>query len=290
MKHKMSSLLLTGSLLLSLLAGCGQASSPAAADDAAGKSTANKGKIILATTTSTQDSGLLDYILPDFTEKTGWNVDTIAVGTGAALQMGRDGEADVLLVHAKKDEVKLVADGYGVKRYDVMYNDFVVVGPKDGAVKPNADVEQTFYKIADSKLPFISRGDDSGTNKKELSIWKTLHIDPKTLTGYESTGQGMGATLAVAAQKDGYCLSDRATWLTFADKGALDIVCEKSEALLNYYGVIAVTPTLNDKINQQGAEDFVNWIVSDDTQKLIGNYGVEKYGQSLFTPNAQANK
>ncbi len=245
---------------------------------------APKGKIILATTTSTQDSGLLNYLLPVFTKETGWTVDTIAVGTGAALKMGRDGEADVLLVHAKADEEKLVADGAGVKRYDVMYNDFVVVGPK-GGIAHNDDVAATFKKIADGKLPFVSRGDSSGTHKKEEAIWKELGIDPKKLDKYTSAGQGMGATLQMANELQAYTLSDRATWLT--TKGLnMEIICEKSKQLLNYYGVIAVNPKLSDKINAKGAEDFVNWIISPATQKLIGEFGVKEFGGALFTPNA----
>lgn len=247
-----------------------------------------KGKIILSTTTSTEDSGLLAYILPDFTEKTGWEVDTIAVGTGAALQMGRDGEADVLLVHAKADEETFVEEGYGLARFDVMYNDFIIVGPADGAIAHNEDVEATFQAISEGNLPFVSRGDDSGTHKKELAVWKKLGLEPTAFSNYTSAGQGMGATLGMAAEMNGYCLTDRATWLTFADKGELEIVCEKSESLLNYYGVIAVNPARNDKINAEGAEAFVNWILSDETQKLIASFGIEEFGAPLFVSNAKA--
>lgn len=244
----------------------------------------NKGKIILSTTTSTQDSGLLEYLLPVFTAETGWEVDVIAVGTGAALQMGRDGEADVLLVHSKADEETYVAEGYGVKRFDVMYNDYVVVGPKDG-VACNEDVSETFKAIASGNLPFVSRGDDSGTHKKELSIWKAIGVDVAALASYTSAGQGMGATLQMADEMQAYTLSDRATWLT-SKESSLEIICEKSERLLNYYGVIAVTPTLNDKINAEGGQAFVDWMTSDSTQALIGGFGVAEYGSPLFTPNA----
>lgn len=281
-------------LALSLLAGCsggGKSSSPDIIDTPSAPVSEGpaeiRGKIILSTTTSTEDSGLLSYILPDFTAKTGWEVDTIAVGTGAALQMGRDGEADVLLVHSKADEVVFVEEGYGIERFDVMYNDFIIVGPGGGAIEYNEDVEATFKAIFDSSLTFVSRGDDSGTHKKELSIWKKLGIEPESFSGYMSAGQGMGATLGIAAEVGGYCLTDRATWLTFEDKGSLEIVCEKSEDLLNYYGVIAVNPELNDKINAEGAQAFVDWILSDETQQLIASFGVEKYGASLFTPNAK---
>lgn len=248
-----------------------------------------KGKIILSTTTSTQDSGLLDVILPDFTKKTGWEVDTIAVGTGEALKMGENGEADVLLVHAKAKEEEYIKAGYGMKRYDVMYNDFVVVGPT-GKIKKNEDVKTTFQDIFDNQYSFVSRGDDSGTNTKELSIWNSLNLTPDQNSNYISSGQGMGATLLMADEKGAYTLSDRATWLTTKEKTSMDIVCEKDTQLLNYYGVIAVNPEQNSKINAEGAKDFVEWILSDDTQKLIGSFGMDEYGQSLFTPNAEANK
>ncbi len=250
--------------------------------------TAAKGKIILATTTSTQDSGLLDYLLPVFTKETGWKVDVIAVGTGAAMQMGRDAQADVLLVHAKADEEKFVAEFFGLKRFDVMYNDFVVVGPK-GKIALNNDVLKTFKTIADEKLPFVSRGDSSGTHKKEQAIWKELGIDPTKNAGYISAGQGMGATLQMAEEKQAYTLSDRATWLT--QKGlSLGVVCEGSKQLLNFYGVIPVNPKLSDKINAAGAQAFAEWLVSPSTQELIGKFGVAEYGAPLFTPNASANK
>lgn len=248
-----------------------------------------KGKIILATTTSTQDSGLLDVILPDFTRKTGWEVEPVAVGTGEALKMGENGEADVLLVHAKAKEEEYMKAGYGVKRYDVMYNDFVVAGPA-GKIKKNEDVKSTFQSIFDNQFAFVSRGDDSGTDTKERSIWKSMNLTPGDNPNYISSGQGMGATLLMADEKGAYTLSDRATWLTTKEKTSLDIICEKDTQLLNYYGVIAVNPDLNPKINAEGAKAFVDWILSDDTQKLIGSFGMDEYGQSLFTPNAKANK
>jgi tungstate transport system substrate-binding protein len=250
-----------------------------------------KGKIILSTTTSTQDSGLLGFLLPVFTKETGWEVDTIAVGTGAALKMGQDGEADVLLVHAKAQEEKFVADGYGVKRFDVMYNDFLVVGPSATApIAHNADVNATFKALADQNLVFVSRGDKSGTHTMELSLWKGVGVDdPTRLPAYLSTGQGMGATLQVADERQGYTLTDRATWLTFMrdKKINLPAVCEKDSALLNYYGVIAVTPSLNSKINAVGGQAFVDWMLKASTQKLISEYGVAEFGAPLFTPNAK---
>jgi len=250
-----------------------------------------KGKITLSTTTSTQDSGLLNYLLPVFTRETGWEVDTIAVGTGAALKMGRDGDADVLLVHAKADEIKFVADGYGVKRYDVMYNDFLVVGPNPSAIAHNSDVIQTFKDIAARNLPFVSRGDNSGTHTMENNLWKAAGIDPKSFSNYSSVGQGMGATLQMANELKAYILTDRATWLTLTRDKKIDLpaVCEKAQDLLNYYGVIAVNPAKYPGINAAGGQAFVDWMLKDSTQRLIGQYGVAEFGAPLFTPNAQAN-
>ena len=251
-----------------------------------------KGKITLSTTTSTQDSGLLKYLLPVFTRETGWNVDTIAVGTGAALKMGRDGDADVLLVHAKADEIKFVADGFGVKRYDVMYNDFLVVGPDLKVIPHNDNVIQTFKDIASKNLPFVSRGDNSGTDIMEKNLWKTAGLDPKNLSKYTSVGQGMGATLQMAYEMKAYTLTDRATWLTLMRDKKIDLpaVCEKAADLLNYYGVIAVNPAKYPKINVAGGQAFVDWMLKDSTQKIIGQYGVAEFGAPLFTPNAGANK
>lgn len=246
-----------------------------------------KGKIILSTTTSTEDSGLLAYILPVFTEETGWEVDTIAVGTGAAIQMGRDGEADVLLVHSRPDEDKFVEEGFAVARYDVMYNDYVIVGPAGGEITYNEDVDATFTSILNSSLPFVSRGDDSGTHKKELSIWNGLGFDPTTNSAYVSAGQGMGATLGMAAEMGAYTLADRATWLTYDDKAGLEIVCEKSAGLLNPYGVIPVSASVGEHINTEGGQAFADWIISGTTQELISTFGVEEFGQPLFIPNAK---
>jgi len=251
-----------------------------------------KGKIILSTTTSTQDSGLLNVLLPVFTKETGWEVDTIAVGTGAALQMGRDGDADVLLVHSRADEIKFVEDGYGVKRFDVMYNDFLVVGPDLKEIPHNDNVNQTFRDIASKNLPFVSRGDNSGTHTMERNLWKAVGIDEKTLAKYTSVGQGMGATLQMAYELSAYTLTDRATWLTLSRNGRINLpaVCEKASDLLNFYGVIAVNPAKYPKINAAGGQAFVDWMLKDSTQKLIGQYGVAEFGGALFTPNASANR
>ncbi|MDR2570316.1 MAG: extracellular solute-binding protein [Oscillospiraceae bacterium] len=240
------------------------------------------GTITLATTTSTDDSGLLDFILPVFTEETGWEVQVISVGTGAALQLGRDGEADVLLVHARAQEDQFVSDGYAEERFDVMYNDFIIVGPNNGAIVHNTNIEQTFTDILKQNLPFLSRGDESGTHIRELQIWETLGIDPEDNTGYIESGQGMGATLGMTTEMEAYTLTDRATWLAYADTGNLVIVCEGNPLLLNPYGVMVVATTKKPI----GAKAFVDWIISSQAQQLISIFGIEDYGQPLFFPDA----
>ena len=272
-------------LSLSLIAGCNRTTGASKADGAV----PIKGKITLSTTTSTQDSGLLDFLLPVFTRETGWEVDVIAVGSGAALRMGRDGDADALLVHAKPDELKFIEDGYGVIRHDVMYNDFLVVGPDADKIAHNDNVIQTFKNIASDNLPFVSRGDDSGTHRMELSLWKTAGVDVNNFRNYSSVGQGMGATLQMANEMLAYTLTDRATWLKQSKDGKINLpaVCENAPELLNYYGVILVNSELHADINVEGGQAFVDWMISDSAQKLIGQYGVEEFGGVLFTPNAE---
>lgn len=247
-----------------------------------------KKEIILSTTTSTQDSGLLDYLLPEFTKDTGIEVKVVAVGTGQALKMGEDGEADVLLVHAKASEEEFVKAGHGLERFDVMYNDFILIGPKDDVkvktVAPNNILESLKY-IKDNQIKFVSRGDDSGTHKAELKLWKELGIEPSG-NWYVSAGKGMGAVIQMANEMKAYTISDRATYLSMKDKSELEIIVEKDTKLYNQYGVIAVNPDKNDKINKEGAQAFVDWILSEKTQKLIGEYGVAEYGEGLFIPNA----
>lgn len=247
-----------------------------------------KKEIILSTTTSTQDSGLLDYLLPEFTKDTGYDVKTVAVGSGQALKMGEDGEADVLLVHAKASEEEFIKAGHGLQRFDVMYNDFILIGPKDDAiVKSNSQKEvlKALQYIKENKIKFVSRGDDSGTHKAELKLWKALNIEPAG-DWYVSAGKGMGAVIQMADEMKAYTISDRATFLSMKDEIDLDIIVEQDPKLFNQYGVIAVNPNKNVKINSVGAEAFVDWILSDKVQKQIGQFGVEKYGQPLFTPNA----
>jgi tungstate transport system substrate-binding protein len=254
--------------------------------------TSAKGKITLATTTSTQDSGLLDFLLPVFTRETGWEVDVIAVGSGAALRMGRDGDADVLLVHARADELKFIEDGYGVLRYDVMYNDFLVVGPGTNIIPHNDNVIQTFRDIASKNLPFVSRGDDSGTHRMELSLWQTAGVNTRDMRSYSAVGQGMGAALQMANEMQAYILTDRATWLILRKDRKINLpaVCENAPELLNYYGVILVNPVRHPQINTEGGRAFADWMINSTTQKLIGQYGAAEFGGALFTPNAGANK
>lgn len=247
------------------------------------------GSIILSTTTSTQDSGLLDEILPDFTQKTGIEVKVIAVGSGKAIQMGVDGEADVLLVHARADEDKFVAEGHGLERFAVMHNDFVIVGPPadQAGLKGSAfaNAGEALKAIMDQGATFVSRGDDSGTHKKELGLWKLVELSPEGNT-YVSAGKGMGDVLQMASEMQAYTLTDRATYLSMKDNLDLEIVVEGLDGLLNPYGVIAVNPDKNDLINAEGAQSFITWLLSEDTQKMIASFGVSKYGAPLFFPDA----
>lgn len=252
------------------------------------------GTILLSTTTSTEDSGLLNFLLPKFKEDTGIEVKVIAVGTGQALQMGKDGEADILLVHAKESELEFVEEGYGIERKDVMYNDFILVGPKEDPLglkdKSPDNILEGLKVIAGEKFTFVSRGDDSGTHKKELNIWKSADIKPEG-DWYLEAGQGMGDVLKITNEKQGYTITDRATYLSMKDDLDLDIIIEGDENLFNQYGIIPVNPeVLGDKanqINQEDAKEFMNWIVSEKGQSLIKEFGIEEYGQPLFIPNAQ---
>lgn len=262
-----------------------EAQEPAEAEEPAEE----KGKLMMATTTSTEDTGLLDYLKPLFLKDTGWDLEWTAVGTGEALKLGENGDVDVVLVHAKASVEEFIENGFGVERFPVMYNDFVVVGPAEPIAKTD-DIESVFKQIIEEQLPFVSRGDDSGTDKKEKKIWDNLGLDTSTDPNYVESGQGMGATITMADEQKAYCLTDRGTWLKQkkdADLNIeLDIVCEGSKDLLNQYGVIAVNPEKYPELNNEGANDFIEWICSDEVQKLIAEYGVEEYGQALFTPNA----
>lgn len=248
-----------------------------------------KNELVLATTTSTYDSGLLDYILPDFQRKTGITVRVLAVGTGQALALGEAGDADVLLVHAREREDQFVADGYAPSRHDVMYNDFVIVGPATdpAGIKGVQSATEALTKIADAQATFVSRGDDSGTHIKEKQLWKMVGITPQG-DWYESAGQGMGAVLTMANEQQAYTMSDRGTYLARLKEGLdLEIMVEEDPPLFNPYGVLPVTPDKEHDINYGGAIAFINWITSDDVQEMIGQFGLEDYDQPLFFPNAK---
>ncbi len=288
-KSKIWSILLALLLVVSLLGGCGQAPSESPEDTGEEPAAPENPRVIMATTTSTENSGLLDYLLPVFEEDTGYQVEVVAVGTGKALQMGEDGEADVLLVHAKESEEEFVAAGHGLERFDVMYNDFIIIGPKDDPAKigeiASNDVVKALEAISESQSVFVSRGDDSGTHKKELACWKQANIEPQG-DWYVEAGKGMGDVIQMAEEMNGYTLSDRATYLSMRENIGLEILVEGDEQLFNQYGVIAVNPDKNDQINAEGAQAFVDWILSEKAQKLIAEFGQEEYGQSLFIPNA----
>ncbi len=243
--------------------------------------------LILATTTSTQDSGLLDVLVPAFQEDTGYVVKVVAVGSGEALKMGEQGNADVLLVHSPAAEVTFMEAGNGSERTLVMHNDFIIVGPEadPAGIKGTATAADAFTKIAEAQAPFISRGDDSGTHKAELAIWKKAGITPEG-DWYQESGQGMGATLTIASEKAAYTLSDRATYLANKDNLALAILVEGDSALLNVYHVITVNPEKYPNLNTEGAKAFAAFLVSEKGQEMISKFGVEKFGQPLFTPDA----
>ncbi len=249
---------------------------------------AQQKNIILATTTSTQDTGLLDVLIPMFEKKTGYFVKTIAVGSGQAMAMGEKGEADVLLVHSPDAEVKFMAGGYGVNRRLVMHNDFIVVGPPSdpAKVKGLKSSVEVFKKIAVADALFMSRGDNSGTHAKELAIWKAANIKPEGQKWYQQTGLGMGQTLNVAAEKKGYTLADRGTYLAMKKQLGLDILAEGDAILLNIYHVIEVNPAKWPKVNAAGGKAFADFMVSPDTQAVIKTFGVEKFGSPLFFPDA----
>ncbi|MBS4023349.1 MAG: substrate-binding domain-containing protein [Dethiobacter sp.] len=277
-----------GFLLCLLLAaglaavGCaGQNAAPAAAETNGVK----KG-LILATTTSTYDSGLLDWVLPVFSEKYGYKVKVVSLGTGQALELAKNGDADVVLVHAREVELEMVRQGHFVGRHDVMYNDFVIVGPKADPVgiKGLSEINRVFLTLAEKRAPFISRGDDSGTHKKELSLWQGAGISPQG-DWYISVGSGMSGTLRIADEKEGYTLTDRATYLSLQDKLDSVIIFEGDPQLFNQYGIMAVNPDNYPKLNYKGAEALIQFFISQEGQKRVSDF--KPFGDTLFFPNAK---
>jgi tungstate transport system substrate-binding protein len=245
--------------------------------------------IIVQSTTSTQDSGLFNHILPVFQKKTGIEVRVVAVGTGQAIKNAQNGDGDVLLVHAKSAEEKFVAEGWGVKRFDVMYNDFVIVGPKSDPAKiaGTKDVAAALKKIAASKAPFASRGDDSGTHKAELKLWKAAGVDVKAASGswYRETGSGMGPTLNTAVGMGAYALSDRATWSSFKNKANHQIAVEGDTKLFNQYGVMLVNPKKHPKVKAKEGQAFIDWLIGSEGQSAIASFKIS--GEQQFFPNAK---
>jgi tungstate transport system substrate-binding protein len=243
--------------------------------------------VILATTTSTQDSGLLDVLVPMFEKQSGFQVKTISVGSGQAMKMGEKGEADVLLVHSPDDEKRFMAEGFGVTRRLVMHNDFILVGPAgDPARIKGAQAADAMKRIAQSGAIFVSRGDNSGTNAKEKRLWKAAAINPEEQKWYQQTGLGMGQTLNVAAEKKGYTLTDRATYLSLKKGLGLVILVEGDSKLLNIYHVIELNPVKWPKINTRGGKAFADFMVAKKTQEIIGRFGVDTFGAPLFFPDA----
>lgn len=276
MKHTHRNTLLSLLLLLAVfLAACAP---PAPANP----------NLILATTTSTQDSGLLDELIPLFEEQTGYTVQTVAVGSGEAMKMGEEGNADVLLVHAPSSEVAFMEGDFGKDRFLVMHNDFIIVGPSSdpAGIKGMATAAEAFTTIFNAGASFITRGDDSGTHKKELALWKAAGLDPAGQTWYIETGQGMGASMIVASEKQAYILTDRATYLANKDNYQLEVLVEGEPGLLNVYHVITVNPDKWTEMNYEGALAFANFMVASETQAVISEFGKDKFGQPLFFPDA----
>ncbi|MBN8957624.1 MAG: extracellular solute-binding protein [Rhizobiales bacterium] len=244
--------------------------------------------IVVASTTSTQDSGLFGHILPLFKAKTGIEVKVVAQGTGQALDTARRGDADVVFVHAKAQEEKFLAEGFGVKRFPVMYNDFVLIGPKadPAGVKGTKDIVAALKTIKAKAAPFVSRGDRSGTHSAELRLWKVAEIDIAKDKGpwYREIGQGMGAALNTAASMEGYVISDRGTWISFKNKGDLVIAVEGDKRLFNQYGVMLVNPEKHPSVKKELGQAFIDWLISPEGQKAIADYKID--GQQLFYPNA----
>ena len=278
--------LLLALVMVFALAACGAntADNGETTTAAAPANTPENAVIRLSTTTSVNDSGLLPYLLPTFEAKTGYKVEVQSAGTGAAIQKAKDGNADVILVHAKASEETFIEEGYGVERLPFMYNFFVIVGPKDdpAGIKDSENAAAAFAKIRDSKSKFVSRGDESGTHKAELKIWGDNAPDAEKDSWYISAGQGMGACLTMASEQQAYCLTDKATFLSMKDQLNLDIVLAEGDDMKNTYSLIAVNPEKIDGLNTEGAKAFIDWMLSDEASALIAKYGEEEYGVALF--------
>ena len=255
-------------------------------------SVAEEKYITIASTTSTENSGLYGYILPKFTEKTGIGVRVVAVGTGQAIRLARKGDADILFVHHRPSEEKFASDGFGVERFDVMFNDFIVIGPAldPAGIRGMTDVGSALKKVAAIKAPFVSRGDDSGTHKMELSLWKETGIDIDAASGswYREAGAGMGATLNTAVGMNAYTLSDRATWLNFENRGGLGLVVENDPRLFNYYGVVLVNQKKHRHVKARLGQTFIDWVLSEEGQTAISEFKIK--GRQAFFPNAKRRK
>jgi len=279
MSGKKLTRLLASTLTAGAIASMAASSAALAADES----------IILQSTTSTANSGLYDYILPMFTDKTGIQVNVVAVGTGQAIRNAQNGDGDVLLVHARPAEEKFVEDGYGVERFDVMYNDFIIVGPASdpAGIAGGADATAALAEVADAKAPFASRADNSGTHKKEMALWEDAGIDPTAASGswYRETGSGMGATLNTAVGMNAYSMTDRGTWISFKNKADFRILVEGDDDLFNQYGIILVNPEKHPRVNAEAGQAFIDWILGDEGQSAIAAYKLD--GQQLFFPNAK---
>jgi len=278
MSGKKLTRLLASTLTAGAIASMAASSAALAADES----------IILQSTTSTANSGLYDYILPMFTDKTGIQVNVVAVGTGQAIRNAQNGDGDVLLVHARPAEEKFVEDGYGVERFDVMYNDFIIVGPASdpAGIAGGADATAALAEVADAKAPFASRADNSGTHKKEMALWEDAGIDPTAASGswYRETGSGMGATLNTAVGMNAYSMTDRGTWISFKNKADFRILVEGDDDLFNQYGIILVNPEKHPRVNAEAGQAFIDWILGEEGQAAIAAYKLD--GQQLFFPNA----
>jgi len=278
MSGKKLTRLLASTLTAGAIASMAASSAALAADES----------IILQSTTSTANSGLYDYILPMFTDKTGIQVNVVAVGTGQAIRNAQNGDGDVLLVHARPAEEKFVEDGYGVERFDVMYNDFIIVGPASdpAGIAGGADATAALAEVADAKAPFASRADNSGTHKKEMALWEDAGIDPTAASGswYRETGSGMGATLNTAVGMNAYSMTDRGTWISFKNKADFRILVEGDDDLFNQYGIILVNPEKHPRVNVEAGQAFIDWILGEEGQAAIAAYKLD--GQQLFFPNA----